>query len=262
MQKNHYKKLRKNCNIILTCEHASGRIPKEFGRLGLSKKEILGAKDLCDPGALEVLKILEKKLKASYLYSNISRLVVDYNRMIGGLNNSNNSFHAAVLKRDLMTETDGKEKIISIPLNCSYGKKDFVCEEKKRFEKFVAPYLDDAKKIVNKIRGFEKKYIIMIHSFFPTYNGDVRKVDIGVLYDQSKKISGDIIKNLRKNSTFKIGDNSPWKMTDIDGIFSKLEKEEDVEIICFDINNRNLRSKKDVVRVSNAIYRALKEVCF
>lgn len=97
----------------------------------------------------------------------------------------------------------------------------------------------------------------MIHSFFPTYNGDVRKVDIGVLYSKSKNISKKIIKNLRKNTNLKIGDNSPWKMTDVDGIFSGLEKEEEIEIIAFDINNKHLKNKKDINKIAILIHKSL-----
>lgn len=97
----------------------------------------------------------------------------------------------------------------------------------------------------------------MIHSFFPVYNGDVRKVDMGVLYDKSKNVSKKIIKNLRKNTDLKIGDNNPWKMKDIDGIFSGLKKEDGIEIVAFDINNKHLRNKKDINKIALLIYKSL-----
>lgn len=257
MTKNHYFKVRKNSNVLFTCEHASKRMPAKYGSLGLSKEILAGAKDLYDPGAKEVFKILEEKLKSNYLYSNVSRLVVDYNRMLGGINNKKNTFHTSVLKTNLLTEINDKEQIVNIPVNFFKNNKDFIEEEKKRFDEFVVPYLEDGKRILDKISGFEKKYIIMIHSFFPVYNGEVRKVDIGVLYGKSKNISKKIIKNLRKNINLKIGDNSPWKMTDIDGIFSGLEKEDGIEIIAFDINNKHLRNKKDINKIALLIYKSL-----
>ncbi|HCU01969.1 TPA: hypothetical protein DIC62_04225 [Candidatus Nomurabacteria bacterium] len=257
MTKNHYSRLRKNSNVLLTCEHASRRIPAKYKNLGLSKEILNGAKDLYDPGSIEVFRILEGKLKSNYLYSNVSRLVVDYNRMIDGANNKKNTFHASVLKTNLLTEIINGEQIVDIPINYFGNNKDFSREEKNRFTEYVSPYLEDGKKILSKINGFEKKYIIMIHSFFPTYNGDVRKVDIGVLYSKSKNISKKIIKNLRKNTNLKIGDNSPWKMTDVDGIFSGLEKEEEIEIIAFDINNKHLKNKKDINKIAILIHKSL-----
>jgi len=257
MTKNHYSKSRKNSNILFTCEHASKRIPARYNNLGLSKGALAGAKDLYDPGAIEVFRILAEKFKSNYLYSNVSRLVADYNRMLGGTNNKKNTFHASVLKINLLTDMNGKEQMVDIPVNFFKNNKDFIKEEKNRFNEFVLPYLEDGKKILGKINGREKKYIIMIHSFFPVYNGDVRKVDMGVLYDKSKNVSKKIIKNLRKNTDLKIGDNNPWKMKDIDGIFSGLKKEDGIEIVAFDINNKHLRNKKDINKIALLIYKSL-----
>lgn len=260
MTKNHYYKLRKNSKILLTCEHSSKRIPIRYKNLGLSREILDGAKDLYDPGALEVFRMLEKKMKSNYLYSNVSRLVIDYNRIINGKNNKKNNFHACALKTNLLTEIKGREQMVDIPSNIFKNNKTAKSEEKKRFNEFVLPYLEDGKKILGEINGFEKKYIIMIHSFFPVYNANVRKVDIGVLYDKSKNVSRKIIKNLRKNTELEIGDNSPWKMTDVDGIFSSLEKEGEVEIVAFDINNKHLKSAKDIREIALLIYESLRVV--
>lgn len=255
---NHYSKFKKDSNILITCEHSSKRIPREYKNLGLKKNILLGAKDLYDPGSLEVFKILSKKLKSNYIYSNVSRLVIDYNRMIGGKNINNNTFHSGALKTNLLTEIDRKEELVEIPLNSIKDSKKFKKEEQGRFNRFVLPYLEDSREIIAKMNINEKRYIVMIHSFFPVYNGKTRKTDIGVLYDKSKGVSKNIIGYLRRNTKLEIGDNSPWKMTDVDGIFSDLEREEGVELVAFDINNKHLRDKKNIKMISQLLYGALR----
>lgn len=262
MAKNHYLKLRKNSSILLTAEHASGRIPKEYKNLGLSRKERLGAKDLNDPGSLAVLRILEKGWGASYLYSNISRLVIDCNRVLDGKSKNKNTFHSGALKKQLLTDFGEGEKIITIPGNDISDEKEFLKEERKRYEKYAVPYKKAGYHATDQIlKTNEKVLIVMIHSFFPVYNGDKRKVDIGVLYDKSQKAGKKVVRVLRKNSSLNIGDNSPWKMSDVDGgIFGKLQEKKGVKLIAFDINNKHLRTKKDIQKIARLLLEAIKEI--
>ncbi|MFA5994711.1 MAG: N-formylglutamate amidohydrolase [Parcubacteria group bacterium] len=261
MSKNHYQKLRKNSPFLLTAEHASARIPREYARLGLDQECRQGAKDLFDPGSLAVLRILENKLAASYLYSNISRLVVDYNRVLDGRNKKQNTFHSGAMKKELLVEKNGQEKVVTIPANSFSDEQDFSSEERKRYMKYVIEYREDGIRMLSRIKDKHKKAIIIsIHSFFPIYNGDKRKVDIGVLYDKSQKIGKQIVMSLQKNTKLNIGDNAPWKMSDVDGgIFGHLQGR-NVELVAFDINNKHLKSQNDIEKISKLIYQAIKNL--
>ena len=262
MQKNHYKKFRKKSNILLTCEHGSKRIPHKFGRLGLNKNDLENSKDWFDLGAFEVMRNLERKLGASYIYSNISRLVVDYNRRLNGKNKNNNKFHSCPMKPELLVERNGKDEIMKIPANNFDSESRFLEEEEKRFHKYVTPYRKDGYELIDKMKIIhEKSYVIMIHSFAPFYNGDKRNVDIGVLHFNFSKSPKKIIKSLKKNTNFIIGDNSPWDVADADGtIFHRVREMNDVQLIVFDINNKNLRNKSGINKISNAVAKSLKEV--
>jgi predicted N-formylglutamate amidohydrolase len=259
MEKNHYLKSRKKSYILLTAEHASPRIPSGYRNLGLSRSERQGAKDLYDPGSLAVLRILEKKLDASYLYANISRLVIDCNRILDGKNRGKNTFHSGALKKQLLTDCGDGEKTITIPGNSFADEKKFLQEEKIRYGKYADPYKEAGCLLTDKIlKIHQKALIVMIHSFFPVYNGEKRKVDIGVLYDKSKKIGLKVVRSLRKNTTLNIGDNRPWKMSDADGgIFGHLQGKDEVGLLAFDINNKHLKSKKDIEKIAKLIYQAL-----
>lgn len=262
MWKNHYKKFKKSSNFLFTCEHASGRFPKEFSELGLTKHERKNCKDLNDPGSFEVMKILAKKMGSSYLYSNVSRLVIDYNRKLDARNKNSNTFHACALKTELLVDKDGKDVLIPIPGNSFKKEGDFIREERGRYEEYVVPYRDDGYELIAKMRNNHKKsYVVMIHSFHPKYNGDTRTVDIGILHGNACDGPLDIIRSLRKNSDLNIGDNEPWHFDDADGsLFSKVEEMLDVDLIIIDINNKHLRDKRGIKNISNLILKSLKDL--
>ncbi|MDD3498104.1 MAG: N-formylglutamate amidohydrolase [Candidatus Moranbacteria bacterium] len=264
MVKNHYKKYRKKSNILLTCEHASKRIPREFKRLGLKRKELENSKDWYDPGAFEVMKFLAEKLKTSCIYSDVSRLVIDYNRRLNGKNKNKDKFHSCPMKYELLVGKNGKDDIVKIPGNNFSTEKKFLAEEKKRFKKYVVPYRKDGYLMIDRIKNVHKMaYVILIHSFYPFYNGDKRNVDIGVLHFSKQTFSERVIKSLKKNTKFKIGNNKPWKLSDADGsIFHRVEDMKNAELLVFDINNKNLINKKDIKKISVAIAEALKENIF
>lgn len=262
MTKNFTIKIRPASPILLTAEHASARIPRSFNNLGLTQRDRIGAKDLYDPGSLEILRSLEKKLQASYLYANVSRLVIDHNRILHGKNKGKNTFHSGALKSQLLTDHGDGEKIIDIPGNSFLKEKEFLREEKIRYDMYVEPYKRSGYDAAKKIMCTHKRIlIVMIHSFFPVYHGDERKVDVGVLYARSRRIGKIIVNNLRTSSGLCIGDNEPWKMSDADGgIFGDLHMNNNVELVAFDINNKHLQTKKNIESMAKHVYRVLRNI--
>ena len=66
-------------NPILVCDHASNRIPRSLGTLGLGPAD-LRSHIAWDPGAAEVARRLSDLLEAPLVLSGYSRLVIDCNR--------------------------------------------------------------------------------------------------------------------------------------------------------------------------------------
>src|SRR5688572_9101508 len=66
--------------LVLTCEHGGPRVPRRYAPLFRDAPGVLGTHRAYDAGALEVARILSRKLRAPLLYSTVSRLVVDLNR--------------------------------------------------------------------------------------------------------------------------------------------------------------------------------------
>lgn len=65
--------------FVLTCDHASNFVPREFGNLGLPDSE-LQRHIAWDPGALPVARLLSEAMDAPLIETCISRLVLDCNR--------------------------------------------------------------------------------------------------------------------------------------------------------------------------------------
>lgn len=259
-KKHHHLVSEDSSNILFTCEHASGNIPKEYSNLGLSKKERENCKDLYDPGALEVTNFLAKNLKANSLCADISRLVIDYNRRIDSKTKNKDKHHSCALKTELLVEKDGVEKMIKIPENLFKAGKQFDAEEKRRYEKYVTPYIEEAYGMIDGLRKKHKKtFIIQIHSFYPKYNGEERAVDIGVLFDYAEENAKRIIVNLKKETSLCVAENKPWSIKDTDGIvFKDIEKMDDVDAIVFEINNKHLRTQNGVEEIAKLILKSIK----
>lgn len=247
---------RNKTNIILTAEHASNFIPKEFGNLGLTKKERQGAKDLYDPGAYEVMMRLQNILKTSFIYPNFSRLVIDPNRRLNAKTNKDNTYHSSALKTQLICEIDGQETLINISKNIVANTAE---EEKKRWELFVEPYERVIENMTEKVFKIHRQiYLIQIHSFYPVYNGDIRQVDIGVIHDGNNQAQ-EIIKILRRDTDLVIGDNQPWGMAAVDGgIMKPFMADKNITVIAFDINNKHLRRHRGIRNIAGKLEAVLK----
>lgn len=249
-----------DAHILLTCEHASDYIPEEYDLLGMCEVDLQNSKDLFDPGSKEVTELLAKKLNASALYADFSRLVIDCNRRLDAVTKNDNTYHSCALKRELLVEDMEGERMLQIPKNCIDCSDDFAKEELERYGRYAVPYIQTAHDLVRNMRKkHEKSYLVQIHSFFPTYNGDERTVDISVLYDRSESTAQRVIDHLRGRTDLYVAGNDPWDMRDTDGVvFTEADKSEDVEIIAFDVNNKHLRDKEGIKKISNLICDALR----
>ena len=249
---------RKMNNLLLTCEHGSRRIPRRYNRLGLTKRELDGAKDLHDVGALDLMKEMARLSRASYLYTTQSRLVIDCNRQINGVKKAKNTFHASALKQTLLTEIDGEEKIIPVPGNALKSKR----EERSRFAHFAQPYQEHGKMIAEKICAQHgHACIVQIHSFYPLYNGEERKTDIGILYNQSSHMAHKLINALREQTSLRIDANKPWDFRSPNvqgGAFYPLEKSKEIDIVVIEMNMKHLRTRTNQKKIARLLCRSIK----
>jgi len=147
--------------LVFVCDHASNRIPEEYGDLGLSAIERL-RHIAWDPGALAVSLALSDLLDAPLIHSTVSRLVIDCNR----------TYTAPGLITSISEDTE-------IPGNRNVGEND----RARRIADFHEPFHAAIDAVLNR-RAAEAHETILVamHSFTPVYKGVSRPWPIGLIH--------------------------------------------------------------------------------
>jgi predicted N-formylglutamate amidohydrolase len=144
--------------VIITCEHATHRIPKKYLPLFAQAGGILETHQGYDIGAAELSRHLSRQLPAPLFLGTYSRLLVDLNRRFS---------HRKAFSR--------------------FTRSLAAAEKERILEKYHAPYRSAVTRFVR--REIENQCPVIhlsIHSFTPELNGVVRNADIGVLYDPKR----------------------------------------------------------------------------
>lgn len=177
--------------FVLTCEHASPKIPDEYNMLGLSQDD-LNRHIARDKGAAEVCRILAKNLGCAGFLGNYSRLLIDLNRRVD--------------EAELIVEKSDKT-VVSGNLNLSEE------ERQKRITTFYKPYYEAIDSYIDELmrRGI-KPIIFSVHSYTPQLiGGEYRPWQAGVLYHKPTSLSMYLYKELLKSSKV-IGENVPYDL--------------------------------------------------
>ena len=190
--------------LILTCEHASNKLPASFKRAVPAR--VLKTHRAYDIGAVQVFRKLVKFAKPEfYSEGKFSRLFIDLNRTI-----TNKSAFSDYLRDNAKAKAQATA---------------YWTEYRAAIEKFVGTALK------SKTRATKSEPEIVhlgIHSFTPELNGKVRNTDIGILYDPARpqeRAYANVIKDEIKRlyPTMKVRFNYPYKGT-TDGLTTTLRK--------------------------------------
>jgi predicted N-formylglutamate amidohydrolase len=178
--------------FLLTCDHASGRIPRKLESLGLTAAE-LSSHIAYDIGAAAVARLLARRLDAPLILQNYSRLVIDCNRPIA----SNESIAA----HSDASRIPGNEHL------------DDTAIDARRREIFE-PYHTELRSILDQRTSGDGRIIVLaVHSFTPTYRGVDRPWHLGLMY-RDACLARPLLETLRRNSELRIGDNEPYAIED------------------------------------------------
>lgn len=151
--------------LVLICEHASNFIPEEYRHLGLHPRDRV-SHAAWDPGALSVAKLLSAWFDAPLIFSKVSRLVYDCNRPPEA--------ESAMPERT--------ERIV-VP-----GNKDLSSADKAvRIEGYYKPFCRAVNKVLDDRAA--DTVVATIHSFTPVFNCVPRKVEIGILHDDDRRLA-------------------------------------------------------------------------
>ena len=176
--------------LILLADHATNRLPPEYGDLGLP--EAAFERHIAyDIGIEGLTRRLAATLGVPAVMSCFSRLLIDPNR----------GEDDPTL---VMRISDGAIIPGNHPLTAE--------EARHRLESFHRPY---HAAVAAKIRAVEDRtgtapLVIALHSFTPFWKGVPRAWHAGILWDSDPRAAVQLIERLRADPALTVGDNEPY----------------------------------------------------
>jgi len=156
--------------FILTCEHGGNEIPDKYLHLFKGKEEELYTHKGIDFGALRLAKHLASSLKLPLYYAVISRLLVEANRSL-----------------------DSDE------LFSEFTKKLPIKDKESILNTYYAPHRNKVEEQISNLTAEGNQVVhFAIHSFTPVTDGEVRKADIGILFDPKRESEKEIASQLKE----------------------------------------------------------------
>lgn len=183
---------RGTANALLVCDHASNRLPRRLGTLGLQPAQ-LQQHIAWDLGAAAVARGLAQALDASLILSGYSRLAIDVNRPLE---------NPELIPR----QSAG----IPIPGNQRLNRTERYVRIATLFQSYhraIARWLD--------LHHAPAPCMLSLHSFTPRLGGDWRPWDIGLCYGRDTRLVERLRPILQQEKSLVVGDNQPYAMKDI-----------------------------------------------
>ncbi|PWV98222.1 putative N-formylglutamate amidohydrolase [Hoeflea marina] len=180
--------------VVLVCEHASPRMPKALGDLGLDA-EALSSHIAWDPGALAVADLLSDQLDATLVAQAFSRLAYDCNR-----------------PPDSPFSVPAKSEIYDIPGNLRLG----ADERAERADAIYHPFRSALAEVLGRRAAADgPPVLVTIHTFTPVYFGKPREVEIGILHDSDRRFADAMLDSMAGDAGgFRIERNQPYGPAD------------------------------------------------
>lgn len=141
--------------LIVSCEHASNRVPPHYKRLFEGRESILATHRAYDPGSLELGRRMARACGAKLIVASWTRLLVDLNRSLR---------HPAVFSE--------------------FGRTLSQVERDQVLARYYWPHRTEVEEAVRAAldRGMRALHL-SVHSFAPVLRGERRNADLGLLYD-------------------------------------------------------------------------------
>jgi predicted N-formylglutamate amidohydrolase len=179
--------------IVIVCDHASNRIPAEYASFGF-EEDALQTHIAWDPGALAVARLLSVELDAPLIWPDVSRLVIDCNR-------------AADVASLIVTESEGRP----VPANRDLSDE----ERKRRLDSIHGAYHAAIETCLARRRASHlPTMLIAIHSYTPVFLGKARLWQVGIVFDDDRRLADHLISGLKADPALTVGINEPYSPAD------------------------------------------------
>ena len=153
-------------DLLVTCEHGGNQVPAAYRRLfaGRAAREALRSHRGWDPGAREVARAFARRTGAPLHEARTTRLLVELNR----------SLHHPRLFSEFCA-----------PLSR--------IEREAVLARIYRPYRDGVEQAVRRqIAAGRRVLHLSVHSFTGIWQGEVRDLDIGLLYDPARSLERQV----------------------------------------------------------------------
>jgi predicted N-formylglutamate amidohydrolase len=176
-------------DLLILVDHATNRMPAEYGTLGLAPGE-LERHIAYDIGAAPLGHALAARFNAPAILTCFSRLLIDPNR----------GEDDPTL---IMRLSDGAV----IPGNAGVDSR--IREE--RLARFYRPYhAAIVDMLARMLKGGRAPAILAVHSYTPVWKGTQRPWHAGILWDKDPRFALPLLEGLRADHSLRIGDNEPY----------------------------------------------------
>jgi predicted N-formylglutamate amidohydrolase len=151
-------------HVLVTCEHGGNRIPAQYRPLFAHMRGALQSHRGFDAGALALARDFAGALDAELVYSTTSRLLIELNR---------SPAHKQVFS----------EATRALPPH----------ERERLLQRYYRPYREWVEAQVDSaMSGGGITIHVSSHSFTPVLDGEVRRADVGLLYDPRRALERDV----------------------------------------------------------------------
>jgi predicted N-formylglutamate amidohydrolase len=143
-------------NLVITCEHAGNQVPLNYKHIFENCQDVLESHRGYDPGALQIARFLATEFNAPLFVCETTRLLIEPNRSLD-----------------------------SLQLYSEYSKLLFETDHEDILQKYYYPHRNGVEDLITK--ASKPLLHLSIHTFTPLWEDEVRTVDIGLLFDPSRK---------------------------------------------------------------------------
>jgi predicted N-formylglutamate amidohydrolase len=202
--------------FVIICDHASRRLPRALGSLGLSSGA-LATHVAWDIGALGVARALASALDAFVAWQRYSRLVIDCNRPLSSAD--------SIVTRSERTDVPGNANLTA-------------ADATARAAEIFHPYHAEIRNHLDARRAARRPaMLVSVHSFTPVFLDVARPWHCGVLFNRDARLAEPLLRLLRDEPGLIVGCNEPYAASDLTD-FSLVHHGEARGIPCVEIEIR------------------------
>jgi predicted N-formylglutamate amidohydrolase len=225
--------------LVIVCEHASNRLPRALGTLGLKPSD-LDRHIAFDLGAAEVAGGIADLTEGSTVLQRYSRLAVDCNR-----------------EPDLPDTVTPFSEDTEIPGNVGLSAE----AKASRIRALWEPFHAAIDRLLDRRRAARRPTaLVTMHSFTPVYRGAWRPWHVGIISTTERSLADAMLLLLRRDPHLVVGDNQPYSARDhVDYTIRRHGRDRGLPHVMIEVRNDLLQAAHDVAAWTERLAEVLVE---